>query len=366
MLMRILLRLLHHKQIYLEYHRIKKREFMKRTKQYLPILLILSFILGASVLNSSNIIITQTNPGEVVFNYGKVNITMKPGSTELSQIILGDTFCRLNGTRFVVEANNWTNITINTLVGNTSTYKVQGAVLFNFTSNCSGGVVWFNLSGFPAGFVYNISRNGTCLGYYVVNDSGVLSFSNNVWSWYYFTGSLYGGGGGAIRSDGTYMYYTCEDGLLPTFVFERGVHSIDANSTLEGKYCLNVSCNGLLGNLNDYYQYDGYIRPAETSFRFMIDSTTDHTAFEGIETHFFIPISVFPPIGSHAAAGSVQFINTNQSIRVEGEKPDGTMMYRWFDSLYPWSYDTPYRITFSYDYMNRMYDCTVSNATSSQ
>lgn len=323
-------------------------ECLSHTKKNLPIILLLIVLLGSSVLISSNIIINQTQPNEVRFRYNNINITFNNPSFSLSKIILTDNSITLNATKIQIESNSSmpVNLTVFHLDSNTSNSNAVGSMVFNFSVKCTGGNVWFNLSGFTPGYVFDIYKNNTYMTRRTVNESGVLSFNNSVWSWYYFTGMLYGGSGGAVRSDGSHLFYTCEDGLIPLYTATAGsTVTLDSNSSLEGKYCLNFSYTGILSTQSSSYTYPSPICPSTWSIKINIQDSVE----DDVNIHLYDSLT--------AQLCSVDFMDDG-TVRLNGD-----IAKQFFST---WALNTTYTIVVSsINYIANTLRVTVSNSTHS-
>ena len=166
-----------------------------------------------------------------------------------------------------------------------------------------------------------------------------------------------------------YIFMDMEDGVLPYFYYHRGVHTVDNNSLMNGANCLNITYNGASGDLAELYSLDNPCRVQNFEFKYLINSEfTDPTVYTRVHVEAFIPISVFPPVGSHASVGVIEFRGSDLDnvVRCYGEDNDGVTVYYDFTTMSPWEYDAVYNVEFVFDYDNRKFDCTLSNGTSSE
>lgn len=118
---------------------------------------------------------------DVVFQCDNENYTVASPSMEFSEIVSGSSWIKFNNTDFNITSTNNINITLSYLNSNFSAAQSGDSVL-SFSADTSGGIVWFNLSGFKASTDYTLYRDSVEVATYVSNGDGNLSFSNSVWS----------------------------------------------------------------------------------------------------------------------------------------------------------------------------------------
>ncbi|MFW6122144.1 MAG: hypothetical protein ACOC80_14780 [Petrotogales bacterium] len=137
-----------------------------------------AFVLLTSLVSFKALAVI-VNPG-TYFSVGTedytVNQTMNFGS-----ITIASSYIIFNDTGFYISSDNDITITlvyINDDIDNAD----DGEKVLEFYGDTSSGKVWFNLSGFPAGNNYTVNRGGSSIGTVTANNSGFISFTNNVWS----------------------------------------------------------------------------------------------------------------------------------------------------------------------------------------
>lgn len=107
-------------------------------------------------------------------------------SINFSQIIIDDPVITFNTTGFEINAPNQINVTIDFINGSIVNASLDD-LLVRFWANTSGGTVHFNLSGFNSTNQYLVNRSGILIGNPIANGTGVIHFSNAVWSEHLFT-----------------------------------------------------------------------------------------------------------------------------------------------------------------------------------
>jgi len=118
----------------------------------------------------------------VVFNCDNENYTMNPiVASSVNSVYVSDSWIRFNDTDFNVTSTNPINISVSYLNSNISGAS-SGDTVLSFSADSSGGLVWFNLSGFEMFTVYTVYRDGSPIGTFDSTDSDIIHFSNNVWS----------------------------------------------------------------------------------------------------------------------------------------------------------------------------------------
>jgi len=102
-------------------------------------------------------------------------------SMNFSNVIVNDTWVRLNDTDFNITSSNPIDITL-LYLNNNMLGASDGSRVLRFSADTSGGSVYFNLSGFRPGYEYDINRDGSTFTTVYADSVGVISFSNSVWS----------------------------------------------------------------------------------------------------------------------------------------------------------------------------------------
>jgi len=152
-----------------------------------------------------------------------------------------------------------------------------------------------------------------------------------------------------LRTDGTYLYRTMEDGIIPHLYWDTSTSTLDSNSTIEGKYCLNMSHTCVFDGFFMMYKFDIPIKPTKFSMKMIIDSYTNNSQ---------ITLAIDQQ-GAGYTMG-VRFYTNTKKIRIGGS---GATSY----FTMPWSFDTIYTISFeNINYDAHTYTLVVSNATSSE
>ena len=156
--------------------------------------------------------------------------------------------------------------------------------------------------------------------------------------------------GNNIRSDGEYLYMCMEDGIKPHWKETKADHTLDYNSTIEGKYCENITYNYAdsftEGVLNEIYTFDNPLKPDAWSIKLNIKFTNDT----------FTRLSLQNTFGTTLC--DIRFLNTGTIQSVTTATYPFTMK---------WKTNTTYTITFSdIDWTGHTADVTISNATASE
>ena len=99
----------------------------------------------------------------------------------LNNVVVNHSYIKLNNTGFNITSTNDINISVSYLNSNIAGAS-SGDTVLTFTADTSGGLVWFNLSGFEMFTVYTVYRDGSPIGTFDSTDSDIIHFSNNVWS----------------------------------------------------------------------------------------------------------------------------------------------------------------------------------------
>jgi len=96
-------------------------------------------------------------------------------------ITIADSYIIFNATRFSVASGN--TITISLVYLNDDIMGAgDGEKILEFYATTTSGLVWFDLSGFLVGTEYEVRRGGTPIALVTADGTGVISFSNSVWS----------------------------------------------------------------------------------------------------------------------------------------------------------------------------------------
>jgi len=147
--------------------------------------ILFSFLLLLSIVASWSYSVSAdvTYDNTTVFNVGNENYTFPAGGITLSQVMLNESgsWIKFNDTDFNITSSNPINITLSYLNSNIAGASTGDTVL-SFSANTVSGSVWFNLSGFKSSTTYTLYRNSAVVAAYVSDGSGLLSFSNGVWS----------------------------------------------------------------------------------------------------------------------------------------------------------------------------------------
>lgn len=113
----------------------------------------------------------------------------------------------INDTAFYIDSPNDINISIIFLNDNIANADENDEIL-DFYANTSVGTVYFNISGFKIGEEYSIKRDNVIFKNVTADGSGIIRFTNNIWSIKHFeilvaeeipiggSSSSTGGGGG--------------------------------------------------------------------------------------------------------------------------------------------------------------------------
>ena len=142
----------------------------------LIILLLLSILVSMGYSVSADI---QMNTDQV-FNVENENYSFASALT-FTQILHNDTWITFNSTGFNVTSTNDINISLSYLNSNIPSAS-SGDTVLSFSAESSGGLVWFNLSGFDANQSYAVFRDNVKISGLTSNADGNLSFTNTVWS----------------------------------------------------------------------------------------------------------------------------------------------------------------------------------------
>ena len=211
-----------------------------------------------------------------------VNQTM-----DFNSITIASSYILFNSTGFYVTSGD--DITISLVyLSDDIVGAGDGDKIVEFYATTVGGVVWFNLSGFPVGNTYVVNRSGSPIAYPTANISGYISFSNSVWSTQQF--AIFQEGAGVLDlvlpviSDVSNAFSNPVD-IEPGFGWENfsctvtdnvAVDQVLMNLTFPNATMNNVSMSNILGTNNSYYntsftQYGNY------SYYIWADDTSNNT-----------------------------------------------------------------------------------------
>jgi hypothetical protein len=171
-----------------------------------------------------------------------------------------------------------------------------------------------------------------------------------------FASAVSGSIGTNIRSDGTYLYMTMEDGIKPYYTVAGGgalSTSIDTNSSIEGKYCLNMTASGK-GVL---IPFDNPIKPSKFSIKFIITkepTTTGSSWITLCSSNFLTCFNFYMHFSNHSFAVDDGWVTKYFNLM---PLKDNTIYELIFDDIH---YVTQTAINQNYA------DVTLRNATSSQ
>ena len=142
------------------------------------IFIIVAIVLLVSIISFriSAIIVTPDITYTIENETYTVNQTMN-----FESITIDSSYIIFNDTGFYVTSGNDITITL-VYINDDITSAVDGEKVLEFYADTSGGIVWFNLSGFPALNNYTVNRSGSSISTPTANGSGFISFTNNVWS----------------------------------------------------------------------------------------------------------------------------------------------------------------------------------------
>jgi hypothetical protein len=116
------------------------------------------------------------------FEFKVENETYKTNSTmTFNRITIDDTYIIFNNTGFYVTSQNDITIIL-VFINNDIPNADDGEKILDFYAATNSGKVWFNLSGFPSGTDYRVTRDGTLLSSGTANSSGFFTFYNSQWS----------------------------------------------------------------------------------------------------------------------------------------------------------------------------------------
>ena len=118
-----------------------------------------------------------------MFQVDNENYTFPSSGITFSEVAYNETgsWIRFSNTDFNVTSTNPINITVSYLNSNIPGAS-KGDVVLSFDAESSGGLVWFNLSGFNPGGDYTVYVDGVYEEVVAADGSGVISFNHSSWS----------------------------------------------------------------------------------------------------------------------------------------------------------------------------------------
>lgn len=159
------------------------------------------------------------------------NVTYYTNQTLVcDEILINDSYFRINNTGFNITSDNALNITIISF-SNDFMGASKNQVVLDFYAYTTSGSVTFRISGMPPQRDYNVKRNGLTIISPVAGADGVITFTNNVWSTRHFV--IYdntglnendggGGGGGGSDSGG--------DNIVEFYVYNQNNEPVDSST----------------------------------------------------------------------------------------------------------------------------------------
>lgn len=139
------------------------------------------FILSILFSMSSVQSIPLFDSDDVVFGVGNQNYTLTSSTESIDRVYVADSWIRFNTTDFNITSTNPINLTLSYLDDNILTASAGDTVL-SFSADSSGGLVYFNLSGFDANQSYEVYRDNSKIQGLTSDADGVISWTNTVWS----------------------------------------------------------------------------------------------------------------------------------------------------------------------------------------
>ena len=152
---------------------------MKKRSETLGLLLLLLFLVLVSM--GYSVSADYTFDDNTVFEIGNENYTFPSGGITFSTVVQNASWIRFNNTDFNITSTNNIDIVLSYLNDNIAGASAGDTVL-SFSADSSGGLVYFNLSGFSPSTVYTLYRDNTAIDTYTADANGVLNMTNNVWS----------------------------------------------------------------------------------------------------------------------------------------------------------------------------------------
>ena len=125
----------------------------------------------------SGIVLLSSSPQDtIVFIVGNETYHAVSG-LDFGSITIDNDYIVFNSTGFIISAENDISMEIRFLTVDMSNAGNDERVL-EFAADSSGGMVWFNLSGFIPGRIYDILLDDLSIGNETANVSGYISFSD--------------------------------------------------------------------------------------------------------------------------------------------------------------------------------------------
>jgi len=183
---------------------------------------------------------------------------------EFSSITIDSSYIVFNSTGFYITSGNDIDITLVYLKDDIAS-SIDGDKILEFYASTTGGNVWFNISGFPEGVDYIVNRSGITIQNSSANNSGFISFTNNIWSSHLFT-IIQNGAGAAdfippVISEIS-IIKSCPLDSDPSFGWENISCKVTDNNEVE-EVCLNLILpDSSINNItmteieNSYYSYN--------------------------------------------------------------------------------------------------------------
>jgi len=119
------------------------------------------------------------NNDTVWYKSSGYNCYLEIDSLSFDPIIVSNSYVMFNTTDFKVTSTNRTNISI-IFINTSITDATAGDLLVDFCAHNTGGIVWFNISGFTYTVNYSVYKNSVLLGYDVADVNGDISFSDTI------------------------------------------------------------------------------------------------------------------------------------------------------------------------------------------
>jgi len=153
------------------------------TKKAEPIGLILLLLLSILVSLGYSVSADVNFDNSTVFNVDNENYTFPTGGITFREVAYNETgsWIRFDNTDFNVTSTNPINITVSYLNSNIAGAS-DGDTVLTFTADTSGGLVWFNLSGFEMFTEYSVFVDDVFSEVVDSTDSDIIHFDHAVWS----------------------------------------------------------------------------------------------------------------------------------------------------------------------------------------
>jgi hypothetical protein len=148
----------------------------RRTGRAQFILVIVFLILNALLIHVSALKIYPVVKFEVENEIYAINQVMV-----FSKITISDSYIVFNNTGFYIDSPNYITISLQFINSNIGQAN-NGDLVLQFSANTNSGNVLFDISGFPPGNEYKVERDGNPISYPIADSSGIISFSNSLWS----------------------------------------------------------------------------------------------------------------------------------------------------------------------------------------